>query len=320
MTEAVRSAPAAPGWAPALSILVGSSVWGISWYPYRMLLTWGISAALAQVLSAVVATLFISVVYWRRFSTLRASWLLPAIGLAAGVANICFVWGTTHGYVMRVLLLFYLSPVWTALLAQWLLSERLTVAGALLIALALGGAALMLWPAKGGWPVPATPAEWMGLLAGMGFAANNVLVRRASQVLPEMRAEMRTWVMFVGCVITGALSLWIMPEALGHGAAPVSQRVPAALVLIALGVTIAATNVIVQFGLARVAANRAALIMLFEIVVAAVSSCLIAGEVLGLREVAGGTCIVAAGVIAGLLPETSHRDAGKRARAGDAMV
>jgi len=53
----------------------------------------------------------------------------------------------------------------------------------------------------------------------------------------------------------------------------------------------------VQLGLARVPANRASIIMLFELVVTALSAWLFAGEVPGAREWAGGACIVVACVL-----------------------
>lgn len=308
--------------APALAILIGSSVWGLAWFPYRCLAQWGVAAVPAQMATAGVALLLLTLVYRRSLATLRWSWLLAGVAFAGGATNVAFVWGTTHGHVMRVLLLFYLTPVWTALFAHWLLGERVGLRGVGLIALALGGAGLMLWSPTLGWPVPNNPGEWAGAIAGAAFALNNVLLRRVSQALPDVRAEMRSWTLYLGCVVGGLL---VLPfdggadtaraavSALTSGAAAVSV----AAVALALGCTIALTNVVVQFGLARVPANQAALIMLFEIVVAAISSWWLASEALGARDIAGGLCIVAAGVLSGILP---HSGRCKSATAEDAMV
>ncbi|CFB63757.1 DMT family transporter [Pandoraea apista] len=305
--------------APALAILIGSSVWGLAWFPYRVLAQWGVAAVPAQICTGSIALLLLTLVYRRSLGTLRWSWLLVGVAFAGGTTNVAFVWGTTHGHVMRVLLLFYLTPVWTALFAHWLLGERVGMRGASLIALALGGAGLMLWSPELGWPVPNNPGEWAGAIAGAAFALNNVLLRRVSQALPDVRAEMRSWTLYLGCVVGGLL---VLPFDGGAeaGRATVSvltSSMSAAAVALALGCTIAVTNVIVQFGLARVPANQAALIMLFEIVVAAVSSWWLASEGLGVREIAGGLCIVAAGVLSGLLPDSGRC---KSATAGDAMV
>ncbi|VVE24684.1 DMT family transporter [Pandoraea terrigena] len=305
--------------APALTILIGSSVWGLAWFPYRLLAQWGVAAVPAQIGTASVALLLLTLVYRRSLGTLRWSWLLVGVAFAGGATNVAFVWGTTHGHVMRVLLLFYLTPVWTALFAHWLLGERVGVRGVGLIALALGGAGLMLWSPALGWPVPNNPGEWAGAIAGAAFALNNVLLQRVSQALPGVRAEMRSWTLYLGCVVGGLLVLPLDGGAeTGRAAvsALTSSSAIAALAL-ALGCTIALTNVVVQFGLARVPANQAALIMLFEIVVAAMSSWWLASEGLGARDIAGGLCIVAAGVLSGILPDSGRC---KSATAGDAMV
>lgn len=305
--------------APALAILIGSSVWGLAWFPYRMLAQWGVAAVPAQACTATVALLLLTLVYRRSLGTLRWSWLLAGVAFAGGATNVSFVWGTTHGHVMRVLLLFYLTPVWTALFAHWLLGERVGLCGAGLIALALGGAGLMLWSPELGWPMPDNPGEWAGAMAGAAFALNNVLLRKVSQALPDVRPEMRSWTLYLGCVVGGLLVLPLDGgvEAGRAALAELSSSGTSAAVALALGCTIAITNVIVQFGLARVPANQAALIMLFEIVVAAVSSWWLASEGLGMREIAGGLCIVAAGVLSGILPAPRR---GKSATPGDAMV
>jgi drug/metabolite transporter (DMT)-like permease len=65
--------------------------------------------------------------------------------------------------------------------------------------------------------------------------------------------------------------------------------------------TIAAGNALVQRGLQRLPANRAALLMLFEIVVAAASSALLTAERLSAQEMVGGACIILAGALSGLV-------------------
>ena len=74
------------------------------------------------------------------------------------------------GDVVRVVLLFYLMPLWTVLLARVVLGERLTRAAALRVALGAAGAAIVLWPA----------ASRAGRRAG-GAAAAAALARRLAR-------------------------------------------------------------------------------------------------------------------------------------------
>nr|WP_175801034.1 DMT family transporter [Burkholderia anthina] len=295
---------------PTLAILIGASVWGLIWYPLRILASLGLTGTLASALTSAVAFLFVVVVRHSTISTLRWHWVLPGIAITAGVTNLGFVWGTIHGEVLRVMLLFYLTPAWTAIYAHFLLRERLTWAGAGLAALSIGGAMLMLWSPKLGVPLPANPAEWAGLAAGLSFAMSNVLVIKASRELPEMRAEMRTATLFGGAAVFGAIASLFE----GLPAAPAGDQFGiAALIIVAIGVTIAVNNLLVQYGLASVPANRASIIMLFEIVITALSAWVFANELPTAREWAGGACIV----LATLLSSRVHRATPAPGKPGD---
>jgi drug/metabolite transporter (DMT)-like permease len=279
---------------PTLAIMLGASVWGFVWYPMRMLAALGLSGTAASAATSGAACLFVLLV--RRSAIRSISWhpLLVALALASGVTSIGFVWGAIHGQVMRVLLLFYLTPAWTAIFAHFILHERLNRAGVALAGLSLAGAVAMLWSPSLGMPLPASLAEWAGLLGGMGFAMSNVLIVKITRVLPDMKAEMRTAVIFGGAALVASVAMLFEPM-------PVPPAVPQpgmiAFIVLALGVVLASNNILVQIGLARVPANRASIIMLFELVVTALSSWLLAGEVPGAREWAGGACIVAACVL-----------------------
>ena len=291
---------------PTLAIMLGASVWGMVWYPLRMLHALGVTGTAASALTSGAGCLFVLLVRRSAIRTVRWHWLLPALALFAGITNLGFVWGAIHGQVMRVLLLFYLTPAWTALFAHFILHERLTWAGAGLAALSLAGAMMMLWSPQLGIPVPGNLAEWAGLAAGMSFAMSNVLILKTSRVLPGMKAEMRTAVIFGGAAIFGGCASFFesMP------APPTGEHIGMAVFLVlAIGFVLATNNMLVQYGLARVPANRASIIMLFEIVITALTAWLFAGEVPGPREWAGGACIVLASALSSWVHRTK-REAG----------
>ena len=220
----------------------------------------------------------------------RPSWWLPLIALASGGCNLGYVLAVLNGEVMRVLLLFYLSPLWTVLLARLLLNERLTRPGMMVIALSLTGAFIMLWHPELGAPWPSSGSEWIGLGAGFMFALNNVLIRRTD----HLSIELKCMVSFLGVILLGMLLLpWV------NVATPHALTGSNLLLMVLIGAVLLAVNLVVQFGLTNVVANQAIVIMLFELVVAAFASWLLAGESMGIREWAGGTLIVVASVFSG---------------------
>jgi drug/metabolite transporter (DMT)-like permease len=282
-----------------LSLVVAATTWGIVWYPYRLLEQAGMSGGLATLLTYSIALGFVILLF--RPATLRPGrdWLLLlAVALSAGWTNLAYVLAVIHGEIMRVMLLFYLAPLWTLLFARLLLNERPNRFGFLVMGLSLAGAWVMLFPEGGGLPLPANAAEWYGLSAGVGFAFSNVLSRRLRHVDEATRS---------GWIFAGVIAITLVP-ALGEGAVPQALTTlgPSGWGLILLtGATLVLATFSVQFGLANTPANQAIVILLSELVVAAVASWWLAGEAMGGREWLGGIMIVAASLFSGKM-EKSH--------------
>lgn len=280
---------------PVAGVLSGALVWGLIWYPYRVLQEAGISGPLATLITYLLAMLcgaFILPRMWREIPKLgRWGWLLV---FSAGWANFGYVLAMLHGEVMRVLLLFYLAPLWTILFSYWLLGERLNRYGYLVIALSLGGAFIMLWEPRLGVPLPQNLSEWIGLSAGMSFAFSNVVSRRAAY----LSVEAKSFSLWLGAVmLTLPFLLWQGGIA-GHLLTISAQTW---LLLVLMGITLGATSFAVQYGVTHLSANRAMVLFLFELVIAAASSYVLVDEVLHLREWLGAALIVSASLLSGKL-------------------
>jgi drug/metabolite transporter (DMT)-like permease len=164
-------------------LLTGALVWGLIWYPYRALQVAGVGGALASFLTYFIALLpGLFVFRGRRLQLRQSPWTLAAIALAAGLCNVAYVLAMIHGEVVRVMLLFYLAPLWTVVLARVLLGEKAGPVGYPIIALSLAGPIVMLWRPGGRWPLLYNTAEGLGLGSGLSFAHANVLSRKASGI------------------------------------------------------------------------------------------------------------------------------------------
>jgi drug/metabolite transporter (DMT)-like permease len=274
----------------AVALVAGATVWGLIWYPYRALAEAGVSGAAAATATYLIAFVLTApfVRGWPRAPAVVGA--LAVLAVVTGWSNIGFTLGVIYGDVVRVVLLFYLSPLWTMVFARILLHERLTARGYGVVALALAGAGVMLWNPAVGAPLPRDAAEWMGLTAGVMFAASNVLSRHMGQVNGGVRA----CAIFAGCIAVGLAAMACVPAAV---AVP---PLPAVVLLGLLGIVIAAVNMAVQFGLAHVPANRAVVLYLFELVVTAASAWWLVGDRMTLQEWIGGGLIVAAGLASDL--------------------
>ena len=76
---------------------------------------------------------------------------------------------------------------------------------------------------------------------------------------------------------------------------------PSWLLLVLMGLVLCAVSFAVQYGVTHLAANRAVVLFLFELVVAAVSSYFLAGEAMGWRDWSGAVLIVSASLLSGKL-------------------
>ena len=279
---------------PALAIfglLFGAVAWGVVWYPYRLLEQagiFGLASSLYSFTVSLVLGLFL-------FAALRAfqrpSWTMLWLALVAGWTNLAYVMAVIDGEVMRIMLLFYLSPFWTLLLAKLLVNERVGATGLMIVALSLSGAMVMLWQPDSGLPLPQNRAEWLGLSAGIGFALTNVLTRR-SQHLSLSSKSLAVW---SGVVVMALLLLPFQPQALP---APTLAGATGLLWLLGIGLLLLVTTLVVQYGVTHTPVTRASVIFLFELVVAALSSWWLAGEAMSLREWVGGAMIVASSLFA----------------------
>ena len=270
-------------------------VWGLIWYPYRILQDTGVSGPISTLITYVLAMLcgaFMLPRVWRERSTF--GWWALLLVLSAGWANLGYVLGMLHGEVMRVLLLFYLAPVWTILFSYWLLGERLNRYGYLVIALSFGGAMVMLWDPDIGLPLPQNISEWLGLSAGIGFALSNVTSRRAA----HLSVETKSFSLWLGtAVLTLPFLLWQ-----GGAAEQVSAiSFQSWTLLVTIGLVLSATSFAVQYGVTHLSANRAVVLFQFELVIAAISSYFLANEAMELRDWLGAALIISASLLSGKL-------------------
>ena len=274
---------------PVLGLLYGATFWGLVWYPSRILESLGMQGAWLALIA--YATAYVVFTPFVRFSTIglrRQPWEAMTLVVAAGWTNVAFVLAVLEGEVLRVLLLFYLSPIWTVLLGRWLLHEPLNRRTWVMLGLGVGGALVMLWdPAVG--RVPVNRADLLAASAGLAFALNNVMTRR----ITGLGVRAKTHLAWLGVVIVS--SGFVLLQSPGLPQAPAAAWL--GTMLLGLGGFMLST-LAVFYGVTHMPVQRSAVIMLFELVVGAVSAWLLAAEIVSIREWLGGGLIMIAALIA----------------------
>ena len=279
------------------ALVINAFVWGVSWWPFRQLQSHGLHPLWATALIYGVATL--CVLAWRphAWRGLLAHPALLLLAVFAGLTNVGFNWAVTVGDVVRVVLLFYLMPAWSVLIAWAVLDEKPSVASLFRLLLALAGVVIVLKSPGSPWPLPQSAADWLALAGGLSFACTNVLLRK----LAATPGEGRMLAMFGGGALMAAsaalagLAWQIVP-------APAFQ-LGGVGVAVALCLAFLASNWALQYGAARLAASTTSIVMLTEILFASGSAALLGAAEFSTRTLLGGSLIVLAALLAALAPE-----------------
>jgi drug/metabolite transporter (DMT)-like permease len=222
----------------------------------------------------------------------RAAWHGRALGLVlifllGGYANLAFSVALVYGEVVRVMVLFYLLPVWGVAGGYWFLGEKVGRLRLLAAGCALAGAVLVL----GGFSALRGAVSLMDLLAvssGLAFAGSN-LVFRARQELPLVS---KAGAMLLGSSVLAALGLLFgLQSTTGIQGTGVGWAVAYGvgwLLFAALGG---------QFGVTHLEAGRSSIIIIIELLVAVASAVLVGGETLSALETAGAALILVAALL-----------------------
>lgn len=274
-------------------LLFGAICWGIIWYPYRLMAEVGLSGIVASFYTYLIAFSFaalVSVHHWRRGFNMpkHIVWLC----IAAGWTNISYVLAIIDGEVMRVMLLFYLAPIWTLLLAHFWLKEKTNRSGLIAIFVSLIGAGIMLYdPTLGPWPLPKSAAEWLAVSAGMSFSLTNVITRKSTHL--SIRAK--SFAVWFGVLIVAVVMMLFLDVDFVN---PLLINTYQWLVMVMIAALLILATVFVQYGITQLTAVRASILFMFELVVAAIAAYYLANESMQLNEWVGGALIVLSAIYA----------------------
>ena len=286
-------------WACALA----GAVWGLMWIPLHAMGGNGITGAWATVMLYFWPfALLLPLLAWRWRQVLRGGFSLQVTGLVTAAALVLYADALVYTDVIRAILLYYLTPVWSTLLARIFLNEPITLARSIAIALGFAGI-LVIFGVDTGIPWPRNIGDWMGLGSGIVWAAAAV----------RMRSDNRNHAIEITTVSFGwgallALGVAFLPLA-GAGPVPDLERVAAVLpwlLPVVLLVVIPGTF-LAFWGTRLLSPGIVGILFMTEISVGSVTAALWAGEAFGAREIIGILLISGAGLAESLWAPFARR-------------
>ncbi|MEM9440035.1 MAG: DMT family transporter [Pseudomonadota bacterium] len=275
-----------------LVVAMSGLAWGIFWIPLRALDGAGIAGVWAIVLFYLLPTLVLVPLFWfRRRQMQDGGWSLHIAGMLAGTALVFYAGALVFTDVVRALLLFYLTPLWSTVLARIVIGEVITRRRWGTIGLALMGL-LVILKVDMGFSGSIGPGDWMGFASGIIWAVAAVWMKSDSSSNGiDFTLSYFAW----GSVV--ALLLTTLPLQ-GSQSAPdweiirdtLSWILPVVLFLV-IPPTLA-----VMWGATVLSPGLLGILFMTEISAGTITAAIWANEPFGLREVLGVILITAAGL------------------------
>lgn len=259
--------------------------------PVRRLAELGLPGAWGSLIAAATAAMVLAPFALRGRRQAREADPLAVASLAlGGVAFAFYSVGLVYGRVAVIILLFYLTPVWSTLIGRFVMGRRSRPSRSVAIAMGLLGLAVMLG-ADGEVPLPRSIGEWLALVSGVLWSVSSTGISSRTEIAPAPAG-------FVFALGAAAGALALVPF-LGAGVELAQAEVVAATgwVLAAGALWWGLSMAALMWATARLEPARVGLLLMSEVLVGALSSALLAGERLAPLEVAGGALVLAAGLV-----------------------
>lgn len=276
---------------PAIAVALCGAMWGVFWVPLRWFETEGIGGAWVSLIFNALA--LASPLPWLLKREGWEGWKDQAInGLLLGTAFSLYTISLVMTDVINAILLFYLTPVWSALGGWLLFREPLRPTRLLAMAMGFAGLAFILG-AGGGLPLPRNAGDWVALASGMCWAAGTLRSYRR----PSQRIALPVFGFALGGFLSSAIIVLIagamkLPLAeVGHMAAMLPWIVALGLILFV------PPNFLVLWAAQRIDPSRVGILLMTEVLFGSISAALLSGEPFLVTDAIGTALIVGAGFI-----------------------
>ena len=274
----------------SVAVALCGAVWGVYWLPLRHLHELGLYSAWATAaffIAALPPAVLLGFLARREIAAqLRTFlWLAFLNGLVFNLYSNAYA-GTS---VFNVLFLFYLSPIWSILIARFWFGERIGLARIACVVAGLGGLVLML-SKDGDWPLPRNLADWMAIASGVLWAIVAIRVRKSA----KLGAAANSVAFFLGGLVLAVPFALV----LSSDQIPTPQAIGAAWPLVAAIAWLAwlPSQFLLFWGVRRISPVRTGILLMTELVSGVITAAWLSGDPITWQQAVGGALILSAGL------------------------
>jgi drug/metabolite transporter (DMT)-like permease len=283
--------------------LYAGLAYGLYWIPLRALEQAGLHDVLpALMFNLVPMVLILPLIAWRWSSIVRAPMHFHVTGVVVGLSLVGYTNAFLYTDVVRVLILFYLTPVWGFLLARIFLGDLITPIRWISILLGIGGM-MTIFDVDTGIPLPDNVGDWIALAAGVLWAIASLMMLMGKQSPIDYALWFFLWNGIAGIVVGVAFfahsGAALPPTTVFFDVLP--WLVPLALVLVI------PAGFAVIYGPTQLNPGIAGILFMVELGVGTVTASILTNEPFGWRELTGVLMITTAALIEPLRDLIQHR-------------
>lgn len=272
-----------------------AAFWGLYWLPLRKIEAAGISAAWTTFAIYLAPVVFLIPLCVVRRHSLRRDWRsLSLIGLFIGAALACYAIAFLHTTVLRTVLLFYSTPVWSTLLGIAFLNEKNNIRRWTAIAVGFMGLVLMLYTADTTTTTGFGFGDAVALLSGLCWGAGTVLIRKS----PQIDSTDIVPVQYLFAMLISLAFIVFNTDKASQTIPSLDAWLTAAPYIFGFYIIIILPTIFICLRAAQVLSpGRIGILMMSEVLVAGITAPLLLGETLSGREWLAAALIILAGVI-----------------------
>ena len=277
---------------PNLTVIVSCLFWGTYWIPLRSIdsvnsgSVWPLflsflllALILVKPLIKSITNIFINKNYFFLFGCFFA-----ALGISLYSESLL------RGEIAKVVVLFYLCPIWGTIFARFILNHSFTIKRIFSIILGIIGLEIIVGFDKG-IVFPSTTVEWIALLAGLMWAMSMTLFNLANTTSgvekTSLTAFLIPFVYLFLCFIPGGRNLAIPYSLLSI------HPIYIWMILFAI-IWLLPSILLTYFSVEVLDPGRINILLAFEVAVGFLSSALLTSEIIGFREYIGAIFVVSA--------------------------
>ena len=277
---------------PSLALAFGAALWGLFWIPIRGIEQAGVHAFWTGPVVFGASSLLFLPLLLIRFKTFATHWrriLLP--GLLSGFAFALYIASLNLTDVVRAILLFYMSPLWSTLLGILILKERLTLNRVVALLLAFCGLYIVL-VVENGLPIPRNTGDWFALMSGLCWSVASVKLFQdgAHMVLEKV-------IVFVVFALLMSLLLLLWNQGNLQGMPDLAALGKGWYWILTVALVMLPICYLTIWPAALLSPGRVGMLLMAEVLVGVASAAILTDEQFGLREMTGAALIISAGVV-----------------------